>query len=164
MFLVQRCAEIERISKESGIHTLADLFWDIWKRQGHNLPSDPSKCYLFEMCSKQFPFVVRYPEDRLILIGVRDIATLQEVEVQPFAVENDWPNWVQMKPISELLQTVPTVRPFWVRKPLPKGTTRWRNRKTRAKHNRLGMYLFSLPFFASFFLFYLFVLLSSIFI
>ena len=91
------------------------------------------------MCSEHFPFIVRYPSgDRLTLVGVRDIPSLREVDVQSFAEENGWPHWVQMTPIEEFLRNQRTERPFWVRKPLPKGTTRWRNRKTRAKHNRIG--------------------------
>jgi hypothetical protein len=130
---------LEKISKELSIATLADLFWSIWHKGNYQLPKDTSKCYIFEMCSEAFPFIVRYPSgDRLTLIGVRDIPSLREFDIQSFAEENGWPHWVQMTPIEEFLRNQRTERPFWVRKPLPKGTTRWRNRKTRAKHNRIG--------------------------
>lgn len=91
------------------------------------------------MCSKEFPFIVRYDDDKLVLMGVHNIHTLAELDPEPFATANGWPHCVKMLPATEFLREIRTNRPFWVRKPLPQGTTRWRNRKTRAKHNRIGI-------------------------
>lgn len=42
----------------SGI-IFSDLFWEIWKNTGMKMPTDTSKCYIFEMLSKKNIIVVQ---------------------------------------------------------------------------------------------------------
>jgi hypothetical protein len=66
---------------ESMTKTFADLFWETFKNQKLNL-SDAHKhlCFSFELCTKENRVLVHHPEDRVVLIGVRDMTTLKELD------------------------------------------------------------------------------------
>jgi len=77
--------------------TFADLFWQTFKKQGlDSINLDSSLCYIWELTSMYNRVVVRYQEDKLTLIGLRDILRgLQEIPVSTmagiFPVVREWP-------------------------------------------------------------------------
>lgn len=60
--------------------TYEQLFWEIFESNGYKLPEGVPGMYtyMFELCSPRNPVVVAYPEDKLILHGVRNMITLRE--------------------------------------------------------------------------------------
>jgi hypothetical protein len=59
--------------------TFSDLFWSTFRSQGLSLDNlNPTKTYMMELCAPQNRVVVIYPEPKLYLHGVRDLATGQE--------------------------------------------------------------------------------------
>jgi hypothetical protein len=70
--------------------TFAQIFWEIWQKEKYELPRDAGRCYIFEMVAKKNPIVVVVEEDELILHGVRDLKTLQELWPEEVARENKW--------------------------------------------------------------------------
>jgi hypothetical protein len=94
--------------------SLATLFWQIWEKEGYQLPEEPVICrntnrassgnpssgnpkipntnrtYLFELTSEKHPIVVRYTGDKLTLIGARDMDSLQELDPVEIAGAMNW--------------------------------------------------------------------------
>ena len=75
--------------------TFGDMFWETFNKQGagQNCPSngdnkqgiqlndlDPNYCYAFELMGPLNRIVVAHPEPKLVLHGVRDMRTLQELD------------------------------------------------------------------------------------
>lgn len=85
--------------------TFADLFWKIWKRKNYKMPTDQQHCYMFELVGPLNRIVVPYEESDLILHGVRNVASLQEVDPSPFAKEHNW-SVVQEFPLQTLEDVV----------------------------------------------------------
>jgi len=73
--------------------TFSNLFWKIWDEKGMKLPQDVSRCYFFEMCTDENRIVVPYPEDRIVLIGARDLITLQEFAHKELCEMGEQHNW-----------------------------------------------------------------------
>lgn len=71
--------------------TFDKLFWEIWKKLEYKLP-DPTlgKVYLFELFTNEHEIIVKPDKDRIILLGVRDLATLKEEHPQNYAETNGW--------------------------------------------------------------------------
>lgn len=61
--------------------TFNQLFWDTFNQLGYELPqeSDSNKCFIFELCTELNRVVVQYPDSRLVLHGVRNIESLEEL-------------------------------------------------------------------------------------
>jgi hypothetical protein len=78
-FLIFRLHETEFV--------FSDLFWSIWNKKGYKLPSDTTKCYMFEMITPSHIIVVRPEADEVYLHGARDLVTLEEVQPGPIAEE-----------------------------------------------------------------------------
>jgi DNA polymerase III epsilon subunit-like protein len=77
-------------SEEGGI-SFEGLFWEIWHQEGYQVPpAKERRCYMFELTSKRHPIIVRYPEERLTLLGVRDLTTHQELEPSTIAADLGW--------------------------------------------------------------------------
>ena len=76
---------------------LHEMFWDIWQRQELTLPPSPEvsgqhRCYLFEVTSSRHAIIVRYRDDRVTLIGARDLTTFQEISAHEIARVHGWPS------------------------------------------------------------------------
>lgn len=41
---------------------LVQLFWELWWKQGHNLPENTHYCYMFELCGPGLGIICNYPE------------------------------------------------------------------------------------------------------
>jgi hypothetical protein len=77
-------------SADGGI-LFKDLFWEIWTQLKYERPAPGSRlCFMYELTSSRHPIIVRHPEDRLTLIGVRDLETLREVDPGPVAEAHGW--------------------------------------------------------------------------
>eukprot|EP01125_Pyxidicula_operculata_P006706 TRINITY_DN2304_c0_g1_i1.p1 TRINITY_DN2304_c0_g1~~TRINITY_DN2304_c0_g1_i1.p1 ORF type:complete len:1245 (+),score=308.37 TRINITY_DN2304_c0_g1_i1:1-3735(+) len=70
--------------------TFAQLFWNIWKSMNYTLPMDTKCSYMFEMVSKHNPIVVKPQRECIILHGVRDNITYQEIDPDVVAVAHGW--------------------------------------------------------------------------
>jgi deoxyinosine 3'endonuclease (endonuclease V) len=58
------------------------LFWKIFEMKKYDLKKmNPQYTYIFELVSKDHPIIIQYEEDDLVLIGVRNILTFEEVDV-----------------------------------------------------------------------------------
>lgn len=49
-----------------------DLFWQVWQEKQYQLPTDTSKCYMFELMTPYNRIVVQHSKNNLLLHGVRD--------------------------------------------------------------------------------------------
>ena len=79
----------------SGIITkdtsFAELFWDIWNNTCHyELPQNKKYTYMFELFTPRNPIVVKPERETIILHGVRDNETYQELDPVFIAKENSW--------------------------------------------------------------------------
>ncbi|MFO0660642.1 MAG: RNA ligase [Polyangiaceae bacterium] len=68
------------------------LFWEIWASRGYRLPEQTESrwCFMFELTSRRHPIVVRHSDDRLTLIGARNLDTMQEYDPAPIAARKGW--------------------------------------------------------------------------
>ena len=78
--------------------TFDQLFWQLWNKLGYKLP-DPNlnKIYMFELFSTEHEIVVKPEKDQIILLGVRDMTTMNEEDPTSHAESMGW----------ELVQTYP---------------------------------------------------------
>lgn len=70
-----------------GDMTFKDLFWQTWNDLGYDMPVAPLKerhCYAFELMTKYNYIVVRHPEPRLVLHGVRNLTYGYELKPPTF--------------------------------------------------------------------------------
>jgi hypothetical protein len=81
--------QIVRPTSEKG-DLFCDLFWDIWGKLKYQLPADTTKCYMFEMLTHRHIILCRPEQEDLVLHGVRDVTTLQELHPQEIAQKNNW--------------------------------------------------------------------------
>lgn len=60
-----------------------ECFWTEWHKRQYKFPEDTTKSYIFELTGPQeyLRQIVQYEETQLVLIGVRDLKTLQECEL-----------------------------------------------------------------------------------
>lgn len=84
--------------------TFKELFWETWKKLGYTVPQDTSLCYAFELCTKYNRVVVVHDKERIVLHGVRNINSLQELDPRNIAQQNNW-ECIKYYPLSDL-QTV----------------------------------------------------------
>lgn len=63
----------------SGINlTFRELLWNVWRELGYRLPRATQFCYMFELMTPHNRVVVRHERNRLALLGVRNLETLEE--------------------------------------------------------------------------------------
>jgi RNA ligase len=70
--------------------TFSELFWQIWHESGYQLPSDTTHCFMFEMLSPYNRVVVRQNQNTLILLGVRHLRTLAELDPHLWGEKYGW--------------------------------------------------------------------------
>jgi len=96
----------------------SDLFWDIWhKKLKYQLPTDTSKCYMFEMVTQRHIILVRPSDEqpeRIILHGVRKMTTLEEEYPDQVAQDHGWEcvTYFSMKNIDEVVSASKTLNPI----------------------------------------------------
>ena len=67
--------------------SFADLFWQIWNELGYQYPEETDKCFMFELLSPLAQIVVPQNKNRLVLHGVRSLATYQEEKPNNYPYE-----------------------------------------------------------------------------
>lgn len=70
--------------------TFAELFWKVWSDLNYQLPANTNKCFAFELCTPYNRIVVRHKESDIVLHGVRDLDTLNELNPIIEAHNNNW--------------------------------------------------------------------------
>jgi len=85
--------------------TFADLFWKVWNELNYKLPNDTTKCYMMEMMTPHNRIVVRHKENNIVLHGVRDLLTLNELNPVVIGHLNSW-NTIKVLPLKTLDEIV----------------------------------------------------------
>lgn len=70
--------------------TFRELVKKIWEEKGYFLPPNEDCCYMFELMTKYNKVVVQHSENRLALIGIRNLNTLKEVNIDEFKNHVNW--------------------------------------------------------------------------
>lgn len=82
--------------------TMEQLFWRIFEKQKYKLPENTEFCYMFEVITKDHVIVVEYEEENLVLIGARNLKTLQEEKPEIIGEKNGWNHVNPIKKASNL--------------------------------------------------------------
>ncbi len=75
--------QVNRLAK-----SFQDLFWQVWKELNYHLPQSTNCCYMFELMTPYNRVVVQQQKNQLLLHGVRDLLSHQEID--PVKVANDY--------------------------------------------------------------------------
>jgi len=59
-------------------NTFSYFFWKVWGELNYSLPTDTTKCYMFELLSQYNQIIVPQSGKRIVLHGVRCLKTLKE--------------------------------------------------------------------------------------
>ena len=72
--------------------TFRSMFWQTWSALGYTMPQERGSWYAFEFCRPDNRIVVRYPEPRIVLHGVRldDFREVGPAGVEAVALANGW--------------------------------------------------------------------------
>lgn len=70
--------------------TFATLFWRTFRDLGYQLPTRTDLVYVFELMTPENVVVVQHREPRLVLHGVRDMTTLEELRPEAIAGTLGW--------------------------------------------------------------------------
>ncbi len=85
------------------------LFWRIWNHCKYALPQDQGKFYMFRIVTRGVYTLQENPpevsEEDIVLVGVRDKITLQEMSPAEFATRNQWPSAPEMKEFYSILKS-----------------------------------------------------------
>ena len=70
------------------------------------LPKDTSYCYMFEAIGEHNPVICEYDTNRIVLLGVRSLATLKEEWPEGHAAKHGWPvaNTFPLTSLAEVQQ------------------------------------------------------------
>jgi hypothetical protein len=68
--------------------TMADLFWNTWNQLGYSLPTDTTRCYMFELLTPHNRIIVQHTDPRLVLHGCRRLSDF--VELPPDVANHGW--------------------------------------------------------------------------
>src|SRR5580765_6056887 len=76
---------------DSSSISFADLFWQTFRQLGYALPDETSdRCFALELMTPLNRVVVQHAASRLVLHGVRDRVTHEELEAAPIASRFGW--------------------------------------------------------------------------
>jgi len=70
--------------------SFSELFWEIWNNCGYELPSDKECTYMFEMITPRNPIIVKPTREAIILHGIRDNKTYEEIDPCMVAGAHGW--------------------------------------------------------------------------
>lgn len=70
--------------------SLTNLFWKLWKELNYQFPTEINLCFQFQFVSKHFPCITQYPQDTIILHGVKDRVLLEEIDFLEVANKYNW--------------------------------------------------------------------------
>ena len=78
-----------------------ELFWRVWQSLDYELPAETKCCFMFELMTPYNRVVVRQPENKLVLHGVRNVQNLQEINPLNWQGKYNW-QIVQTYPFDNL--------------------------------------------------------------
>ncbi|MEM8831436.1 MAG: T4 RnlA family RNA ligase [Cyanobacteria bacterium P01_G01_bin.19] len=81
------------------------LFWRVWQELDYQLPAETEYCFMFELMTPYNRVVVRHDRNKLVLHGVRDKSSLQELDPQISAQKYNW-QLVQTYPLRTLKEII----------------------------------------------------------
>lgn len=93
----------------------AQLFWKVWKELNYSLPAHTGRCYMFELMTPYNKVVVNHKQNSLVLHGVRDLCTLQEIDPEEVASYYGWrsPKKYQLNSWDGIVSTFADLSPMW---------------------------------------------------
>lgn len=81
--------------------TFSELFWRTWNDLGYMLPSQPRFCFMFELLTPYNRVVVPQANSRIVLLGVRDLESGQEIGPEWMAEKLGW-EYVRSFPLNTI--------------------------------------------------------------
>jgi hypothetical protein len=93
--------------------SFAEIFWQLWGKLKYKLPTDTSKCYIFEMFARKQRIVVPVNAEMIYLHGVRDLQTLKELDPIPISEKFGYkmPDSFPLTSIEEVIEASKKVTP-----------------------------------------------------
>jgi hypothetical protein len=91
----------------------ASLFWSTFHGLKYELPRNTNYCYTFELLHPENRIITEVKEPNLVLLGCRDLSTLQEVDVLSTAKALGWrsPQTYRFSSLNEVLEAAKAVNP-----------------------------------------------------
>ena len=86
-------------------YSFQQLFWQVWEQLDYELPKETDYCFMFELMTPYNRIVVRQPESKLVLHGVRNTQTLTEANPLDWQGKYSW-QVVKTAPFADLSQIV----------------------------------------------------------
>jgi hypothetical protein len=78
------------VNEDEKVIPFRQLFWEIFQDLKYELPKDTGNCYIFEMTTPRHNLVVKHKKENLILLGARNLTTLEELNCRDVGILNDW--------------------------------------------------------------------------
>ena len=90
------------------------LFWQVWQQIDYELPAETDCCFMFELMTPYNRIVVRQPESKLVLHGVRNIQTLQEANPLDWQSKYNWQivNTTTFKDLDQIINATEKLDPL----------------------------------------------------
>ena len=94
--------------------SFADVFWLTWNKMGLQLPTDTTKCWIFEMMlpPEMHRIVVKHDQPKLALIGVRDRITFEEHKPCQFAGQYPTVKSFPLQSMQDVINTFSSMNPL----------------------------------------------------
>lgn len=103
---VQSSGMADATGEVSGFRfTFRELFWQVWQELNYSLPMETDYCFMFELMTPYNRVVVRQNSNKLVLHGVRHLATLQEDNPNSWGVSYGW-EIVESYPLQTLKEII----------------------------------------------------------
>eukprot|EP01080_Neovahlkampfia_damariscottae_P005886 gene5886-9714_t len=94
------------VNENEKVIPFRQLFWEIFDALKYDLPNDTNLCYVFEMITYRHGLVVKHKKEDLILLGARDLTTLEELDPVEVVKKLNWksiiPLEISVKSLDEL--------------------------------------------------------------
>lgn len=78
------------INKNENIPSFETIFWDLWNALQYKFPKEKNYCFSFQMISHHFPSISRYSKENLLLHGVKNKETLEDMDFLEIANTYHW--------------------------------------------------------------------------
>lgn len=93
--------------------TFHEMFFELWDELNYEFPTDTKVTHIFEFISQKNRIICRYPEDKIVFHGARNIETLQEL---PYTYGEQY-NWEIVKAhplqtLEEIVEICKTLKPL----------------------------------------------------
>lgn len=100
--------------RSNDVKTFADLFWEAFnlKYKLFQLDKYKSFCFMFELMTPENRVVVPHTEYKIVLHGVRNLITLEEIDISNFKHLFDIPKIYSLKNINECAEIASTLNPM----------------------------------------------------